>query len=565
MPPRTLWLFAAVVAHSQGWPQWGQNPSHTGVVSVAAQAPQAVLAEFEYDPLANPMRADANGNLLAHYMAPIVDGNDVYMVTKSGAWRSCRFFPSPCGTELWSQFQWSVTNLRWTEGKLERKWTANTNWTPPPAGPSAWEPVFHPALAGNYLYLPAASGTLLKLNRETGEAVESINPFDTLDSNTYVAGPITVNAQGDLFYNALKFHPGQPWTAGIEGAWLIAIAAGGAKKAVPYNSLVPNPPTECSLSFTLATAFPPWPPAGDALPPLAPCGDQRPGLNIAPAISSDGTIYTVSRAHLNPSYSYLIAINPDLTLKWATTLRGHLRNGCGVMLPPNGEIGGCREGTAMGVDPTTNQLPAGQVLDQSTASPSIAPDGSIFFGVSTAYNSFRGHLMKFSSAGEFLAAYDFGWDTTPAIYPHDGTYSVILKNNHYGARSYCGLEPFCQRDDERYEIVSLTADLQMEWSFISPNILGCERQDDGSRQCVAQANGYEWCVNMVAIDRDGVAYANSEDGSLYAIDRSGKLLGSVFLKVATGAAYTPLAIGPDGRIYTQNAGTLFVVGSAPAP
>jgi hypothetical protein len=34
----------------------------------------------------------------------------------------------------------------------------------------------------------------------------------------------------------------------------------------------------------------------------------------------------------------------------------------------------------------------------------------------------------------------------------------------------------------------------------------------------------------------------------------------VFLKLALGAAYTPLAIGADGLVYTQNDGTLFVTG-----
>jgi outer membrane protein assembly factor BamB len=319
------------------------------------------------------------------------------------------------------------------------------------------------------------------------------------------------------------------------------------------------------LAFDLATTPPPWPPAPNALPPLAPCGQQRPGLNVAPAIAADGTIVTVSRAHFNPGYSYLVALNPDLSVKWVSGLRDHLRDGCGVLLPPSGTIGGCREGTADGVDPTTNQLPAGQVLDQSTASPAIAPDGAIFFGVSTAHNSFRGHLMKFSAAGEYLSAYDFGWDTTPAIFAHDHTYSIVLKNNHYGARSYCGVDPFCLRDDERFELVSLTAGLQTEWHFVSTNNLACERLENGTRNCVARPNGFEWCVNMVAMDRDGVMFANSEDGSLYAIDRTGKQVGSIFLKVATGASYTPLAIGADGRIYTQNAGTLFVVGSLPAP
>jgi len=35
----------------------------------------------------------------------------------------------------------------------------------------------------------------------------------------------------------------------------------------------------------------------------------------------------------------------------------------------------------------------------------------------------------------------------------------------------------------------------------------------------------------------------------------------VFTQLAIGAAYTPLSIGPDGRIYTQNDGRLFVVGN----
>jgi hypothetical protein len=32
------------------------------------------------------------------------------------------------------------------------------------------------------------------------------------------------------------------------------------------------------------------------------------------------------------------------------------------------------------------------------------------------------------------------------------------------------------------------------------------------------------------------------------------------MQSALGAAYTPLAIGPDGKIYTENKGHLIVVG-----
>jgi hypothetical protein len=34
----------------------------------------------------------------------------------------------------------------------------------------------------------------------------------------------------------------------------------------------------------------------------------------------------------------------------------------------------------------------------------------------------------------------------------------------------------------------------------------------------------------------------------------------IFLKEALGAAYTPLSIGGDGKVYSQNDGHLFVVG-----
>jgi outer membrane protein assembly factor BamB len=62
------------------------------------------------------------------------------------------------------------------------------------------------------------------------------------------------------------------------------------------------------------------------------------------------------------------------------------------------------------------------------------------------------------------------------------------------------------------------------------------------------------------VDANGIVYANSEDGNLYAINQGGTLNARIFLQLALGAAYTPLAIGPDGKIYTENKGNLIVVG-----
>ena len=73
--------------------------------------------------------------------------------------------------------------------------------------------------------------------------------------------------------------------------------------------------------------------------------------------------------------------------------------------------------------------------------------------------------------------------------------------------------------------------------------------------------GFEWCVNQFAIDAQGIVYANSEDGNLYAINASGSLSQKIFQQLALGAAYTPASLGPDGKIYSQNAGHLFAVGN----
>ena len=177
-------------------------------------------------------------------------------------------------------------------------------------------------------------------------------------------------------------------------------------------------------------------------------------------------------------------------------------------------------------------------------------------------------MVHFSATGEFLGSYPFGWDVTPAIYPHNGTWSLVTKENHYDVLSYCVDRTFCPpgrtlSDPEAYYITQIDSSMKVEWQFKSMNTLSCERSVNGSLQCRSDhPNGFEWCVNAPAIDARGVVYANSEDGNLYAINQGGNIRQTIFLQLALGAAYTPISIGADGRIYTQNAGHLFVVGGS---
>ncbi len=66
-------------------------------------------------------------------------------------------------------------------------------------------------------------------------------------------------------------------------------------------------------------------------------------------------------------------------------------------------------------------------------------------------------------------------------------------------------------------------------------------------------------MNAAVVDANGVVYANSEDGNLYAIGQGGGLIQHIFQQLAIGAAYTPASMDGSGRIYSQNDGHLFVV------
>ena len=101
-----------------------------------------------------------------------------------------------------------------------------------------------------------------------------------------------------------------------------------------------------------------------------------------------------------------------------------------------------------------------------------------------------------------------------------------------------------------------------EWKFQNTNKQSCQRNPNGTLSCVSDhPNGFEWCINAPAIDQVGNVYANSEDGNIYVIRQGGVSIANLFMNLALGAAYTPLSLGPDGKIYTQNDGHLFVLGN----
>jgi outer membrane protein assembly factor BamB len=553
------------------WHQWGNNASHDGRSCIRGQPLKAMLGDMIYDPFIAQEVADANGNLLVHYQAPLLDGDDLYMMTKHGSYTPCNAGadgPS-CGepdelyrlsSQIWAEQRFTIG----AQGALALQWSFDSDWKPEPQ--VRFEPMFQPALTGDVLAIPGAGGALWELDPASGQVVRHVQPFGAaIDPDTYVAGGLAVAPDGTIYYNALKLDHDAPFTAPAQ-AWLVAVAADGTSRTADYAQLVPGAPAAADLCFDrydpLTTPLP-WPPlASDGTPvppPSLPCGPQRPGINTTPAIGGDGTIFVVSRAHFNTRYSYVIAVDSALTPRWAKSLRDLLHDGCGVTSRIDGtetdNTGDCQVGTPIGVERTTGLAPAASVDDNSSSSPVALPDGGVLYGAFTGYNGSRGHLFKLSAAGAVDATYDFGWDTTPSVFGAGSDYKVIVKDNHYGQdQDGVDLGPFY--------ITELDAALHPIWKFQSTRTESCTRQPDGTVLCTPDhPNGFEWCINAPAVDRDGTVYANSEDGYAYAIDPSGRLRDSVFLDQALGAAYTPIALDHRGHVFALNNGHLSILGS----
>jgi hypothetical protein len=548
------------------WEQWGGNPQHTGQGCKEVDRMDRISAHLTFDPFLEQELADAliqkgNPALFTHFQTPLLVGDHVYMEFKSGTYTSCDSVPAgaPCGQFAWNSQVWTEKAFHWSHGRLVEDWTFVSDWKPEPGTFVAWEPVFHAVVVGDLIYVPGASGTLHKLDRRTGRKLTTIRlPGVGNDPNTFVAGGLAADKHGNVYYNALALDAAAPRQQNPRGAWLVKVRPDNSVAMAPFSTIAVGAPAAtdaCVAAFSFAQL--PWPPSPDAVPPSFPCGAQRPALNVTPAIGDDGTVVTISTAHFNPNYTSVVAVHSDLRPKWTASLRGVLDDGCGVLVPSDATPDTtdpfirrfhCREGANVGVDPATNLPPAGQANDLGSSSPVILPDGGVLYGAFTQYNQFRGHLFKFDRHGQPAGTYDFGWDLTPAVYRHDGTYSIVIKDNQYF--------------DSLFFMTQLDSQLRKEWTFQATEPRSCQREPDGTISCVDDGQhptGFEWCVNAPAVDRDGNVYANNEDGWVYKIGQGGELLDRTFLLLTLGAAYTPISIDHRGRLYSLNGGDLFVL------
>ncbi len=390
--------------------------------------------------------------------------------------------------------------------------TGLTNWEQPTDYsylPVAYQPVCPLALTpANRLYFAATGGTVFSCDTPDATALPTFTRAafygltnymantNAFASTVYICTPITSDRYGDIFFG---FRTAAASPLGTQGG-LARIDFDGAGSWIVASNAVGT--TNVS----------------------------QPAVNCAPALSQDQkTIYasfvgSSDTGDTTEPWCYLTAMDSRTLAPLASALL---------------------------IDPkTTNNA---NVVYYSTASPTVGPDGDVFFGVlenPSGDNYYRGWLLHFDSSLSVAKTPGlFGWDVTDSIinaslvpsYGGNSAYLLATKYNDYGTRQYSMaiLDPQQGIRDSQTGVTVMATVLTIP------------------------SGGMEWCVNSASVDPfTRSVLANNEDGYLYRWDLTrNQLIERIALTTTqSGEAYTPTVIGVDGTVYAINHGYLFAAG-----
>ena len=400
-----------------------------------------------------------------------------------------------------------------TDGTL--LWTQATSYQAPSA---AFLPSFSPVLSHNRLYIPDQGGIVTvreNPDQTSGKAFGLIfyglanykaDP-QAYNTNVEINTPITADSQGNIYFGFIVLGP---TPIGLQSG-LARISASGVGSSITAASAAVDPQmTEVNM-----------------------CS--------APALSQDESTLYVGVNGPSAGYGYLVSLNSQ-TLQTNST----------VLLK----------------DPSSG-LDA-WISDASSASPTVGPDGDVYFGV--LENPFpdhndRGWMLHFDSTlTQTKIPGSFGWDDTPSIvaaslvssYQGTSSYLLMTKYNNYadigtgnGVNKIAILDPNATEPDPIIPTVKVMNEVL--------TITGVTRDPDFPNFPHAVR---EWCINAAAVDpKTKSVLANSEDGKLYRWDlTTNGFERRITLSSGIGEAYTPTVIGPDGTAYAINDAVLFAVG-----
>ncbi len=394
-------------------------------------------------------------------------------------------------------------------------WSADSDYVLPA---SHWVPSYNVALTtGNALFAPGSGGKLLvKDNADSasgalrtlvfyGATAYAASPA-AFDATVFVDTPLTVDTQGNVFFGFI-----------VTGANPAGLVSGLARIGADGTGS--------------------WIAAGAA---SADPAIDKVAMNSAPALSPDeATIYVAvnTKSTAAPAQNgYLLALD-SRTL--AVKARARL------------------------FDPAFGTV--AWVSDDSTSSPTVGPDGDVYFGVlETVFGTHnaRGWLLHFSAAlAPSALPGGFGWDDTASIVPASmvpsylgsSSYLLMTKYNNYagigsgdGANRVAVIDPHASQTDP----ISGLPIMKEVLTVLGPTF------ESGTSGPVR-----EWCINTAAVDPlTRSILVNSEDGILYRWDMAtNRLTQKIRLTAGLGEAYTPTVIGADGAVYAINDATLFSV------
>ncbi len=397
-------------------------------------------------------------------------------------------------------------------------WVQSTDYVLPPHN---WTPSFSGVLTPqNRLYYPGGGGTVYfrdspdASSGPTGQIAFYGMANYTANTNAYLSNvfidtPITSDRYGNIFFG---FEVTGSNPLNLQGG-LARIDASGTG------------------SWVFATTV-----TGDA-------GINKVTQNCAPALSVDHKTVYVSVNSGDYGYGYLLALDSRmLTLQAKVLLKDVLNPGNDAVVP-----------------------------DDGTGSPTVGPDGDVYYGVlenPCCENHDRGWLLHFNGAlTQAGIPGSFGWDDTASVVPA----SLVA--------SYCGSSPYLLMTKYNNYAdyfaggngVNKIAILDPRNSMVSP-INGATVMQEvitiaGPTPDAQFTNSFpnavhEWCINSAVVDpATKSVLANNEDGRLYRWDLTSNTLSQTMtLTSGLGEAYTPTLIGVDGTVYAINNAILFAVG-----
>jgi hypothetical protein len=447
---------------------------------------------------------NSNGELLIHYGSPMITAaNTVIVPVKTGATGGFR------------------VDARSGSGNGSLVWSLTTDYILPA---HQWTPVFGPVLtSAPRLYFPGAGGTVYyrdSPDSPTGTQGQlafyglsqykaSLRATRAFQESVQISTPLTSDSAGNIYFGfiVVKNHilwPLYDANGKQLSSGIARIGANGSSTWVPVTTA-----------------------SGDS-------SMTQVAMNCAPAISSDGgTLYI---AVSNGAAGYLVSL-------------------ASATLAPIAQVR--LKDPKSGLDAT--------LTNNSSASPTIGPDGDVYYGVlenpCCKENHDRGFMLHFNAAlSQLKIPGAFGWDDTASVVPasmvpsYTGTssYLIFTKYNNYadsggnGQNKIAILDPNFTEIDPITGIPVMNEVLTILGPTANPNLRGV----------------YEWCINSAAVDPATKSImANSEDGNLYRWDLTTNTFSQkVTLTAGIGEAYTPTVIGVDGTVYAINDAILFALG-----